>query len=663
MPFGLTNAPASFQHLMNDIFRDLLDVFVLVYLDDILIFSRDPAQHEEHVREVLRRLIANNLYAKAEKCEFSKSSTEFLGFIVSADGIAMAPSKVDAVLSWPEPRTVTDLQAFLGFANFYRRFVQGYSRIIIPLTRLLKKDAIFAFDTPARVAFQALKTAFTSAPILRHFDPSLKTIIESDASDYAISAIISQVFPNGLLHPIAFMSRKMSPPERNYEIHDKELLAIVVGVKLWRHYLESLTEPFQVVTDHKNLEYFQMARILSRCQARWSEEINHHKYSIVYRPGIKNGKADALTRRRDFSEGGKALQTPAQILLRPLSLSATRTTLSPTSDLADRIRSSLDHDPAIKHLLPLLRDPDLPRDTETSVTLEPFSLKEGLLRYKDRIYVPDSEPLKVDILCKAHDGRTAGHFGQTKTLEAISRDFYWPQMHNFIDDYVRTCETCQRTKPPHHKPYGLLSPLPIPPRPWHSVSIDHIVDLPPSKGHNAILVAVDRLTKQAHFIPAKDTDTSRNVAAQFTSNIFRLHSLPHAGESVGPDEVWAALDILGAERIGHGISAIDDPRLLERLRDERITLEICPSSNVATGVVPALAAHPLPRLLAAGVPVVLGSDDPPMFSTTLLDEYRRARDHLGLAAGQLRALARASIDASFAPAALKQRLAPPPGRP
>jgi len=138
-----------------------------------------------------------------------------------------------------------------------------------------------------------------------------------------------------------------------------------------------------------------------------------------------------------------------------------------------------------------------------------------------------------------------------------------------------------------------------------------------------------------------------------------LHSLPHAGESVGPDEVWAAVDVLAAERIGHGIAAVGDPRLLDRLRDERITLEICPSSNVATGVVPALAAHPLPRLLAAGVPVVLGSDDPPMFGTTLLDEYRRARDHFGLTAGQMQALARASIDASFAPATLKQRLLGP----
>jgi hypothetical protein len=295
MPFSLTNAPASFQHLMNDIFRDILDVYVLIYLDDILIFSRDLTQHKEHVHEVLCCLTTNGLYAKAKKCEFSKHSTEFLGFIISAEGITMSPSKVDTILSWPEPQKVTDLQAFLSFANFYRCFIQGYSRIILPLTHLLKKGASFTFSTAARTAFQKLKTTFTSAPILHHFDHNLDTIIETDASDSAISAIISQVHPDNLLHPIAFMSRKMTPAECNYEIHDKELLAIISAMKLWRHYLESLPKPFHILTDHKNLEYFQTARILSCRQAHWSEEINHHKYTIDYHPSTKNGKADALS--------------------------------------------------------------------------------------------------------------------------------------------------------------------------------------------------------------------------------------------------------------------------------------------------------------------------------------------------------------------------------
>ena len=189
----------------------------------------------------------------------SKYLTEILGFIISAKGITMSPSKVDAVLSWPEPQNITDLQAFLGFANFYHRFIQGYSCIILPLTHLLKKGASFTFSTAAHMAFQKLKTTFTSAPILCHFDHNLDTIIETDASDSAISAIISQVHPDNLLHPIAFMSCKMTPAECNYEIHDKELLTIISAIKLWRHYLESLPKPFHILTDHKNLEYFQTA--------------------------------------------------------------------------------------------------------------------------------------------------------------------------------------------------------------------------------------------------------------------------------------------------------------------------------------------------------------------------------------------------------------------
>ena len=212
MPFGLTNAPAVFQHFMNDVFRDLLDINVLVYLDDILIFSDHPMKHTAEVRKVLQRLIDHGLYAKAEKCEFSVDSTEFLGFIIGARGVSMASNKVDSVVQWPEPTKVKELQQFLGFANFYRRFIQGYSRIIGPMTKLLKKNAEFRFDESARQAFQQIKNAFTGADILRHYKPDLQTVIETDASDYAISGVLSQ-YHDKTLHPVAFMSRKMNPAD------------------------------------------------------------------------------------------------------------------------------------------------------------------------------------------------------------------------------------------------------------------------------------------------------------------------------------------------------------------------------------------------------------------------------------------------------------------
>ena len=175
MPFGLTNAPAVFQHFMNDVFRNMLDQTVLVYLDDILIFSEDPLEHTEHVRQVLKQLVRHGLYAKAEKCEFSVDRTEFLGFIISENGVSMSSTKVSAISDWPEPVKIRDVQQFLGFANFYRRFIKGYSRIIIPLTRLLRKNQPFNFDEAARKSFSDIKKAFSDGEVLRHFSPNLET--------------------------------------------------------------------------------------------------------------------------------------------------------------------------------------------------------------------------------------------------------------------------------------------------------------------------------------------------------------------------------------------------------------------------------------------------------------------------------------------------------
>ena len=191
MPFGLTNAPAAFQRFMNDIFSDLLDVNVIIYLDDILVYSDDPAKHSEHVREVLRRLRKHNLFARLDKCHFSSDTVQYLGFILSKDGLKMDPSKVQTIQDWPEPRKVKDIQSFLGFANFYCRFISDYSDIVVPLTRLTRKGIKLDFTDAARKAFESLKSAFTSALILTHWIPDKPIIVETDASDYALGAILS----------------------------------------------------------------------------------------------------------------------------------------------------------------------------------------------------------------------------------------------------------------------------------------------------------------------------------------------------------------------------------------------------------------------------------------------------------------------------------------
>jgi hypothetical protein len=306
MPFGLSNAPGAFQCFMNDVFADMLDVCVVVYLDDILIYSSNKMTHHKQVKEVLRRLRKHSLYTKPEKCEFDRESVEYLGYILSADGLTMAADKVQVIQDWPKPQKVKDVQSFLGFANFYRRFIYNFSNIVIPLTRLTCKNIPFVFGEKERSSFVLLKELFISAPILTHFIPDRPIIVETDASDYALAAILSIQLENSEIHPVAFHSRSFNLTKLNYDVHDKELYAIFEAFRIWQHYLDGSTLPIDVVTDHKNLEYFATTKVLNRCQARWSEYLCQFNLVMRFRPGKLGTKPDALTRRWDIyaKEGG-----------------------------------------------------------------------------------------------------------------------------------------------------------------------------------------------------------------------------------------------------------------------------------------------------------------------------------------------------------------------
>ncbi|KAL0173711.1 hypothetical protein M9458_029679 [Cirrhinus mrigala] len=301
MPYGLANAPAVFQSFINEIFRDILNRFVIAYLDDILIYSKTETEHIEHVKIVLSRLLENQLFVKAEKCEFHVKQTTFLGYNISHQGVEMDDSKIKAVTSWPQPSTVKELQRFLGFANFYWRFIRNYSIIAAPLTSLLKgKPAKLKWTDQALQAFARLKTSFTTAPILKHPDPALPFVLEVDASDCGIGAVLSQRHGHpAKLYPCAFYSRKLSTAERNYDVGNKELLSMKTAIEEWRHWLEGAIHPFQVITDHKNLEYVKSAKRLNSRQARWSLFFSRFHFTVTYRPGSKNSKADALSRRYD----------------------------------------------------------------------------------------------------------------------------------------------------------------------------------------------------------------------------------------------------------------------------------------------------------------------------------------------------------------------------
>ncbi|KAJ3560359.1 hypothetical protein NP233_g10892 [Leucocoprinus birnbaumii] len=531
MPFGLTNAPAAFQRFMNDIFSDLLDVSVTVYLDDILIYSDDLDIHRQHVKEVLRHLRKHGLFAKAEKCEFHSESVEYLGYILSPSGLKMSDDKIKIIKEWPEPKKVKDIQSFLGFANFYRRFIYNYSDIVVPLTRLTRKSVPWNFDDKCRAAFNNLKEAFTSAPILTHWIPDSQIIVETDASDYALAAILSIITDDNEVHPIAFHSRTFNSAESNYDTHDKELLAIFEAFRIWRHYLEGSGLPIDVVTDHKNLEYFSTTKVLTRRQARWSEYLSQFNLVIRFRPGRLGTKPDALTRRWDvYPKGGNTGYTSVNphnfrpVFTHEQLAASVRATYLSTPSL--RAATILDLEKLHSDILSSLRD-----DPVASAHLDKpegrwSTDSSSFLRLDDRIYVPNVNNLRLRVLQYKHDHILAGHFGQNKTLELIRREYTWPDIRTQVKEFCKSCVTCMRLKSQRHKPYGNLKQLPIPERPWNSISMDFIKKLPTSGGYDTILVIVDRLSKQAIFIPTHDTITSAELARLFVIHVFSKHGVP-----------------------------------------------------------------------------------------------------------------------------------------
>jgi len=248
---------------MNDIFSDLLDVCVVIYLDDILIYSNNMSEYYWYVKEVLKCLCKTSLYAKAEKCEFHSESVKYLGYILSPSGLTMSDDKVKIIQDWLEPKKVKDIQSFLGFANFYCQFIFNYSDIVIPLTHLTRKDIPWKFDSSCQDAFNSLKKAFTSTPILTHWILNAQLIVETNASDYALAAILSIVNEDNEVHLVVFHSRTFTAAELNYDTHNKELLAIFEAFKIWQYYLEGPVYPINIVTDYKNLDYFSTTKVLT----------------------------------------------------------------------------------------------------------------------------------------------------------------------------------------------------------------------------------------------------------------------------------------------------------------------------------------------------------------------------------------------------------------
>ncbi|KAG7674175.1 hypothetical protein KSW81_006007 [Nannochloris sp. 'desiccata'] len=540
MPFGLTNAPATFQTLMNDIFRTSLDKFIMVYLDDILIFSDTLEDHEKHVRHALDVLRQNKLYCKASKCEFFQTEVSFLGHVINGDGVKADPRKVQAVADWPQPKTVRQVRSFLGLANYYRRYVHGFATMAAPLTLLTKKNVPFLWTTKQTQALEALKTALSTAPVLKNPEFGKPFVITTDASEFAVGAVLSQSTPEGE-RPVAFISQTLSDTERRWPTHDRELHAIVCALKRWRHYVEGV--PITVLTDHNSLKYFMEQKELSKRQVRWLETLLEYGNDLLikYLPGKANVVADALSRRADFELPPVSDTVLPQLLrVQGIRVNSVRVNsivhFEPNQGWLAELKDALVKDPLYKKVV--APAPVSNRRRRRSLAPPPsvldfeYSVQNDLIyahsKGRKKLFVPFKK-LQAKVLAANHDHVTAGHVGMDKTTELVSRHYYWRGIAQTVQRYVKSCLLCQRMKSNNQKPAGLLQPLPVPDHNWEHVSLDLIGPLPTTlNGFDCIVTVVDKLSKMGHFIATTTTVDAPSLAKLMMSNIFRLHGFPKA---------------------------------------------------------------------------------------------------------------------------------------
>ena len=316
MPFALLNAPATLQAMMNTILIKFLDHGVVVYLDKILIDSKNEEEHVELIKKVLAQLENYDLAVSTTKSVFHIKEVEFLGFIVAVDGVTMSERKVQSIKDWKHPRSVKEVQIFIGFANFYRQFVKDFSKICKPITKTFKGDRrMFNWGPDQNNAFEVIKKRFSPAPILCHFVPDRETIVKTDASDFALGCVFSQ-FKDKQLHRVVFHSRKLSEAERNYKIHDTELLAILEAFIELPHYLVGTKDPITVYTHHQNLQTFLTTKVWNQREIRWVQQLANYNFKIVYRPGKRGGKPDELSRPPEYNPEEGATHCE-QLILKP----------------------------------------------------------------------------------------------------------------------------------------------------------------------------------------------------------------------------------------------------------------------------------------------------------------------------------------------------------
>jgi len=529
LSFGLMNAPAAFQSVMNKIFSKLLYKCCLVYLDDILVFSKTPADHTLHLRAVLDILKENNLTVALHKCTLNQSSVLFLGHIISGEGVATDPTKVAALQQFPIPTDVPRLRSFLGTTNYFRRFIRKYAEIVRPLTDLLRKDVPFTWTDKCQHAFDTIKQMLTNAPVLALPDwrSNKSFTMICDASYEGVGGVLMQDE-----RPIAFESRKLTPAESHYSVPELEMMAVVHCCKVWRCYIEG--RDVLVYTDHKPNITFDTVNMANRRHARWLDALQGHRLVWNYMKGAHN-IADSLS-RNPVSDADVTDITPNPVNF----LGVIQSFPSPAEKLMDSV-TFID-----KVKLGYKSDPWF----QDSSNVQSLESRQGLWYKDSALALPNDATLHNMAISQCHDPPYVGHTGTTKTLALLRRYFWWPVgMSTAVRQYVGTCDLCQRNKTSNLKPGGLLRPLPIPTDTWQSVGMDLITDLPLTpEGHDSIVVFIDRLSKMVRLAPCSVTTTAEQFADLFFSTVFKSHGLPevliHDRAPIWTSKFWQAFEQL-----------------------------------------------------------------------------------------------------------------------
>lgn len=437
MPFGLTNAPATFQCLMNTIFAPYLRKFVLVFMDDILVYSKTLQQHIEHLKVVLEILRDHKLFAKRSKCTFAQTQLEYLGHIISDKGVSTDSDKIEAMLKWPVPTNITELRGFLGLTGYYRKFVQHYGIIAKPLTALLKKKA-FQWTAEAQVAFEKLKESMASTSVLVLPNFQQPFAIETDACDTCIGAVLTQ---NG--HTVAFYSKALGVNNQKLSIYEKEFLAVMMAVEKWRLYL--LRGPFVIKTDHQSLCQLGDQILTTDLQKKAMTKLVGLQFQFQYKKGCDNKAVDALSR--------------VGHLLAVNSLSHSQPVW-----LQEVINSYAVHTHA-QALLQL---------AISAIHPDNYVLKDGVITQAGRIWIGANAALKTKLISAFHASAIGGHSGIQATFQRVKKLFVWQGMKQDVAEFVQQYKVCQQAKHAHCKFPGLLNPLPVPAGPGTDITMDFI---------------------------------------------------------------------------------------------------------------------------------------------------------------------------------------------